>query len=95
MPKGYVIAHATVTNAEKWAEYAAKTKIALDKFEGRPIVRGGKAEIIEGNGTARNVILEFPSYDHALGYAKSAEYATAKALRHGAGHIDITVVEGV
>jgi uncharacterized protein (DUF1330 family) len=95
MPKGYVIAHATVTDAEKWAQYAAKTKVALDKYEGRPIVRGGKSEIIEGNGTVRNVILEFPSYDHARGYATSPEYAEAKALRQGAGQIDITIVEGV
>ena len=95
MPKGFVIAHATVTDAEKWAAYVAKSKIALDKYEGRPIVRGGKCEIIEGNGVQRNVVLEFPSYDHARGYATSPEYAEAKLLRQGAGHIDITVVEGV
>ena len=95
MPKGYVIAHATVTNPEKWAEYVAKSKIALDKFEGRPIVRGGQSEVIEGRGTARNVILEFPSYAHAQGYATSPEYAAAKVLRQGAGTIDITIVEGV
>ena len=95
MAKGYVIAHATVTNPEKWAEYVAKSKIALDKYEGKPIVRGGKCQIVEGNGTHRNVILEFPSYEHAHGYATSPEYAEAKALRHGAGTLDITVVEGV
>jgi len=95
MAKGYVIAHATVTNPEKWAQYVAKSKIALDKYEGKPIVRGGKCEIVEGNGTQRNVILEFPSYEHAHGYATSPEYAEAKALRHGAGTLDITVVEGV
>jgi uncharacterized protein (DUF1330 family) len=95
MPKGYVIAHVTVTNPEKWAEYVAKSKIALDKYEGRPIVRGGKSQIMEGNGTLRNVVLVFPSYEHALGYATSPEYAEAKALRQGAGSIDITVVEGV
>jgi uncharacterized protein (DUF1330 family) len=95
MPKGYVIAHATVTNPENWAKYAAHTKIALDKFGGTPIVRGGRCEIIEGNGVARNVVLEFPSYDAALGYARSTEYAEAKAMRAGAGTIDITVVEGV
>lgn len=95
MAKGYVIAHATVTNPEKWAAYVAKSKVALDKYEGKPIVRGGKCEIVEGNGTARNVIIEFPSYEHAIGYAKSPEYAEAKALRQGAGNIDITVVEGV
>lgn len=95
MAKGYVIAHATVTNPEKWAEYVAKSKIALDKFEGKPIVRGGKSQIMEGNGTLRNVVLEFPSYEHALSYATSPEYAAAKALRQGAGSIDITIVEGV
>lgn len=95
MPKGYVIAHATVTDAAKWGEYVAKSKIALDKFGGVPIVRGGRCEIMEGNGVARNVVLEFPSFDAALGYAKSPEYAEAKKARQGAGTIDIVVVEGV
>lgn len=95
MPKGYVIAHATVTNPDKWAEYVAKSKVALDKYQGTPIVRGGKCEIVEGNGTTRNVVLEFPSYELAHGYATSPEYSEAKALRQGAGSIDITVVEGV
>jgi uncharacterized protein (DUF1330 family) len=95
MPKGYVIAHATVTDPEKWGQYAAKTKVALDKFGGVPIVRGGASEIIEGNGTKRNVVLEFPTYEAALGYARSAEYAAAKVLRKDAGTLDMTVVEGV
>jgi uncharacterized protein (DUF1330 family) len=95
MPKGYVIAHAVVTDAEKWGQYVAKSKIALDKFEGRPIVRGGRCEITEGKGTQRNVVLEFPSYEAALGYARSPEYAEAKRLRQGAGSIDVVVVEGV
>ncbi len=95
MPKGYVIAHAIVTDPENWAKYAAATKVALDKFGGKPIVRGGKCEIVEGNGTQRNVVLEFPSYEAALGYAKSAEYAEARKYRVGAGSIDLTVVEGV
>lgn len=95
MPKGYVIVRATVTNPEKWGEYVAKSKVALDKYEGKPIVRGGKCETVEGSGSARNAVLEFPSYEHALGYAKSEEYAAAKALRQGAGHLDMTIVEGV
>ncbi len=95
MPKGYVIAHATVTDPEAWGQYVAKSKIALDKFGGQPIVRGGRSEIVEGNGVARNVVIEFASYDDALGYARSPEYAEAKKLRQGAGSLDITVVEGV
>lgn len=95
MPKGYVIAHAVVTDAEKWGQYVAKSKIACDKYGGVRIVSGGQSEIIEGNGTARNVVIEFPSYDAALGYANSPEYAEAKKLREGAGSLDMTIVEGV
>lgn len=95
MPKGYVIAHATVTDPDKWAQYVAKSKIAVDKYGGRPLVRGGRCEIVEGKGVARNVVIEFPSYEAALEYEHSPEYAAAKALRQGAGTIDIVVVEGV
>lgn len=95
MPKGYVIVRATVTDTAKWGEYVAKSKAALDKYEGKPIVRGGRCETVEGSGAARNAVLEFPSYEHALGYAKSEEYTSAKALRQGAGSLDMTVVEGV
>jgi len=55
-----------------------------------------RAWVVENTDfTLRNVVLEFPSYDHAVGYATSPEYAEAKALRQGAGSIDITIVEGV
>ena len=73
----------------------AKSKIALDKFGGKPVVRGGQSKIIEGDGLARNVVLEFESYDQAVGYATSPEYAEAKKLRQGAGTLHMVVVEGV
>ena len=95
MPKGYVIVRATVTDTEKWGEYLAASKPILARFEGTPIVRGGRCEIIEGTGAPRNVVLEFPSYENAFGYATCADYAAAKALRQGAGTLDMTVVVGV
>jgi uncharacterized protein (DUF1330 family) len=95
MPKGYVIVRATVTDAERWARYAAATRTALDTYGGTALVRAGRHEVVEGSGLARNVVLEFPTYDAALAYARSAEYAAAKALREGAGTMDMVVVEGV
>jgi uncharacterized protein (DUF1330 family) len=95
MPKGYLIARAHVTNPEKWAAYADATKAALERFGGKPLVRGGRHEIVEGEGAARNAILEFPSFEDALGYARSPEYAAAKALREGAGIMNMTIVEGL
>jgi uncharacterized protein (DUF1330 family) len=95
MPKGYVIVRAEVTDLEKWGAYVTKSKVALDKFGGKPIVRGGKAVIVEGDGLPRNVVLEFDSFEKAHGYASSAEYAEAKKARQGAGVLHMVVVEGI
>jgi uncharacterized protein (DUF1330 family) len=94
MPKGYVIGRATVTNPEVWAQYAAKAGEAMKKYGGNPIVRGGKHEIVEGEGVARNVVIEFASFEAARAYAHSPEYAAAKKLRQGAGTLDFVIVEG-
>ncbi len=94
MPKGYVIARAVVTNATQWAPYAAASGEAMKKYGGKPIVRGGRNEVIEGEGRARNVVIEFESFDAARAYTQSPEYTAAKKLREGAGFIDMVVVEG-
>lgn len=94
MPKGYVIARAKVTDATKWAAYAAKATEAQKLYGGTPLVRGGQMTVGEGEGRARNVVIEFPDYASARAYAFSPEYAEARKLREGAGEIDIVVVEG-
>jgi uncharacterized protein (DUF1330 family) len=94
MPKGYVIARAVVTNPSAWAEYAAKAGDAIKQYGGKPLVRGGRNEVIEGEGRARNVVIEFESFDAARKYATSPEYTAAKKLRENAGFLDMVVVEG-
>ena len=94
MPKGYVIARAIVTNPSAWAEYAGKATEAQKAYGGTPIVRGGRCEVAEGEGRARNVVIEFESFDKARAYAHSPEYAAARKLREQAGVIDIVVVDG-
>ena len=94
MPKGYVIARAMVTNASQWAVYAAAAGEAMKKYGGTPIVRGGRNEVAEGEGRARNVVIEFASFDAARAYVTSPEYAAARKLREGAGVTDLIVVEG-
>ena len=94
MPKGYIIARANVTDPDKWAQYAAKASEAMKIHGGSPIVRGGRCEVAEGEGRARNVVIEFESFENARAYAHSVEYGEARKLRAGAGIIDIVVVEG-
>ncbi len=95
MAKGYVVARATVTNATEWAKYASEASKAMAQYGGKPLARGGQMTVAEGQGTARNIIIEFESYEAAKRYAFSAEYAAARKLREGAGSIDIICVEGV
>jgi uncharacterized protein (DUF1330 family) len=95
MAKGYVIGRAVVTNASQWGVYAAAASKAMAQYGGRPIVRGGAMTVGEGEGRARNVVIEFDSYEQAKAYLFSAEYAEARKLREGAGAIDLVAVEGV
>ena len=94
MAKGFVIASITVTDAVKYAEYVKAASVAIQKFGGRPLVRGGKCETLEGETRPRNVVLEFDSYDIARAYYHSPEYQAAIKLRAGAGIANIVVVEG-
>jgi uncharacterized protein (DUF1330 family) len=95
MAKGYVVARAVVTNATQWAAYAAEAGKAIAQYGGKPLARGGQMTVAEGEGRARNVIIEFESFEKAKAYAMSAEYAAARKVREGAGYIDIICVEGV
>ena len=95
MPKGYVIGRAKVSDATKWASYAAKSSEVMKIYGGTPIVRGGQMTVGEGEGRARNVVIEFKDFESAKAYVNSPEYAAARKEREGAGEIDIVVVEGV
>lgn len=94
MAKGYLIARAVVTNPTAWAAYAAAATEAQKIYGARILVRGGRTEVVEGEGRARNIVLEFDSLDAARAYATSPEYQAAKKLRETAGFLDMVLVEG-
>jgi uncharacterized protein (DUF1330 family) len=95
MPKGYVIARVDVTNPDAYALYAVDATEAIKKHGGKALARGGRHEALEGQARARNVIIEFESYDAARNYYFSAEYQAAKAKRAGAAVTEFVLVEGV
>jgi uncharacterized protein (DUF1330 family) len=94
MPKGYVIGRATVSDPTKWAAYAARASEVMKIYGGTPLVRGGQMLVCEGEGRARNVVVEFKDFEAARAYLFSPEYAEARKLREGAGEIDLVAVEG-
>ena len=94
MPKGYIVARIVVTDPEKYTEYVKDASEAIRKYGGRPLVRGGAVETLEGEGRPRNVVIEFESLEQAKRYYRSPEYQAAKRKREGAGLADIVAVEG-
>jgi uncharacterized protein (DUF1330 family) len=95
MAKAYWIAHVSVTDPDQYKHYAGDAPIAFKKFGAVMLARGGAHQQMEGNGRARNVVIEFPSLQAALDCYNSPEYQAARAKRVGAGEADIVIVEGV
>jgi len=95
MPKGYTIVRVDVTDPEAYASYAKLATEAIKKHGGRPLVRGGRFEAVEGAARARNVVVEFESFEAARAFYFSQEYQHAKTLREGAAAVEFLLVEGV
>ncbi|RBO54125.1 DUF1330 domain-containing protein [Rhodovulum sp. BSW8] len=95
MPKGYIIAHITVTDPEAYREYVDRDTPILESFGGRFIVRGGASEAPEGPMKDRHVVIEFPDFETAKRAFHSPEYQEVARIRHATAFSDIVLVEGV
>jgi uncharacterized protein (DUF1330 family) len=93
MPKGYWIAHVDVRDPERYKDYVSTAKPAFERYGARFLARGGAFEVLEGNGRARNVVIEFPSLQAARDCYNSAEYQAAKAIRQTVADAEMVIVE--
>lgn len=92
----YVIARVKVHDPDQWEKYKALTPKAVAAYGGTFIVRGGDHQTLEGEPDDRRiVILEFATSGDARAFYDSAAYTEARAVRAGAGDMEMTVVEGV
>ena len=94
--KGYVVCvYKNISNVDKLKEYAAKARVAVEKFKGKFLIRGGKSISNEGEKSPRTVVIEFPTYDDANNFYKSIEYRHAHSILQG--HVDRQhqIIEGV
>ena len=82
--KGYVVCvYKSISSEEKLKEYAVKAKAAVEKYEGRFVIRGGKTTTNEGEKSPRTVVIEFSSYDKANSFYNSQEYQEAHGCLWG------------
>jgi uncharacterized protein (DUF1330 family) len=94
MPKGYWVVRVDVDDQDKYKAYVAANAEPYKKFGAHFLVRGGPFENPEGSSRARNVVIEFPTYEAALGCWKSPEYQRARALREPVSTLDLVIIEG-
>ena len=92
----YVVVDIKVTDPETYQRYIEVAPSTIEHFGGRYIARGGTAEKLEGAWEPnRVVVLEFESVDQAKAWWSSEEYRGPKALRQGASHANMIVVQGL
>ncbi|AXS38946.1 DUF1330 domain-containing protein [Breoghania sp. L-A4] len=94
MTKGYWVARVDVQDPEAYKEYVAAGAAAFSKYGARFLARGGKFEKLEGTSRARNVLIEFESYEQALACYNSPEYQKAKAIRTQVSEGDLIIIDG-
>jgi uncharacterized protein (DUF1330 family) len=94
MPKGYWVGRVDITDPVKYQAYIAANAEPLRRYGARFLVRGGQFENPEGASRARNVVIEFPSYQAALDCWKSPAYQQTIGLRRDVSTIDLIVIEG-
>ena len=63
--KGYWIAKVNVLHPDKQKMYAELASKAVQKYDGKFLVRGGSQVIAEGKEYERNVVVEYSSFDNA------------------------------
>ena len=95
MAKGYWIARVDVREADNYKDYVAAAKPAFERFGATFLARGGAFVALEGQARHRNVIIEFPSLQHAVDCYNSPEYQVAATIRQKIADAEMVVVEGI
>ena len=82
--KGYVVCvYKSISGEEKLKEYAIKARVAVEKYGGKFLIRGGRSTTNEGDKSPRTVVIEFSNYDKANLFYNSKEYQEAHDVLKG------------
>jgi uncharacterized protein (DUF1330 family) len=83
MAKGYIYVELEVRDLDNYrTHYISRSTPAVAKFGGAFVVRGGEVSVKNGPTDARRIVLvEFPTYEQALAFYDSPDYAEAMRWR--------------
>lgn len=92
----YIILDIDVKDKKLYEEYKKQGAPTIMLYGGKPLVRGGKTRVLEGDWQPRRlVMLEFAGIDEAKRWWNSPEYNKAKSLRHKAADTNVVLLEGL
>ena len=95
MKKGYWISlYFEIKNQENLKKYAETVTPIIKSYGGKPLIRGGKFEVFEGDTFVRTVVWEFPNYEKAVQCHKSKEYQAGWDLAKTTTKRHMQIVEG-
>tara|TARA_B110001454_G_C12664081_1_gene410746 strand:+ start:811 stop:1107 length:297 start_codon:yes stop_codon:yes gene_type:complete len=93
--KGYWVAlYKKIKDQENLKKYGKKVTPVIESFGGKPLVRGGKYQCLEGDDFPRTVIWEFPSYEKAVKCHNSKEYQEGWSLAKNTTVRSLQIIEG-
>ena len=91
----YIIAEVEVTNPTGYEAYRPLAGASVAQYGGKFVVRGGKAELVEGSKEpARIVVIEFADTAAAKRWYNSSEYQEALKIRLANSTGRVLLVEG-
>ncbi|MBT5571272.1 MAG: DUF1330 domain-containing protein [Alphaproteobacteria bacterium] len=94
--QGYLLAEIHMTDADKYAPYAAQAPGALAPFNGTYLARGGRTRSVEGGmDLDRLVIVAFSDTAQAYGFHGSECYAPLIKIRQSASKSNVMIVAGL
>tara|TARA_B100000795_G_scaffold220890_1_gene175458 strand:+ start:623 stop:919 length:297 start_codon:yes stop_codon:yes gene_type:complete len=92
---GYWVAlYKRIDSAKNLKDYSIKVTPIIKSFGGKPLVRGGEYQCLEGENFSRTVIWEFPSYEKALECHNSKEYQEGWKLAKDTTERNMQIVKG-
>jgi uncharacterized protein (DUF1330 family) len=79
--KGYIVSvYESIKDNDALKNYALKAREAVEKYNGKFLVRGGNKITTEGNEFIRTAVIEFSSFNQAKKFFYSTEYQEAHNL---------------
>ena len=91
----YFIVDIEITDPTAFEEYRKRVPATIEKYGGKPLVRDGRMEVLDGDWRPKRVVVtEFPSVEQAKRWYDSEEYRALKPLRMRTSKANVILVEG-